>query len=182
MNGQIFQKLEYKLLKIVIQNRYGGERMRRTFPAMVFLALQLASIPICHGDDPQTDRQPVLQFRVIKYPDGQLKKQYWYFVDEKKNEVLHGPSLSWHKTGTIADQGYYSHRKRHGVQVYYDKHGKPWQLMEMKNGVPHGRHIEWYPNGTLRLEYRFREGKQWGSFKKWAPEGTISEQGVVKTP
>ena len=156
--------------------------MTRKILLKIILAIQAVNIVACQANGSESAKQPILKVRATQFSDEQLKKQYWYFNDENGNEVLHGPYLSWHTTGAIAEQGYYRLGKRHGVNVYYDKQGNSWQLIEFKNGVPHGRHIEWYPNGKLRLEYSFTQGKHSGPFRKWSADGILLEEGIIEAP
>lgn len=120
------------------------------------------------------------------YPEGEKKTELYY-----KKGILDGPSLFYHKNGTILIQSLfvkgikegesrlyydsgelYSRQKFQkglwdGLQEFYYKDGRLRASLNYKQGLINGEVILYFPNGNKFREILFKNGKREGKEKLW---------------
>ena len=99
-----------------------------------------------------------LQVRVTRWPNGQLKEQYPYYVDAEAREKRHGIAEAWYENGKRKGQWRWVHGKRNGTFIVWRSDGTVASIGCFKEDQPHDVFKSWRRDGRLESETEYREG------------------------
>jgi hypothetical protein len=97
---------------------------------------------------------PTLQTYTERYPNGQIKTQYTYYLSATGGHVQHGVTRMWRPNGKLSDE------------------------VSMVQGRIDGLWKVYYPTGELMLEQTYAHGKQSGPTTRYYPSGSKAEFGI----
>ncbi|MDQ3002219.1 MAG: toxin-antitoxin system YwqK family antitoxin [Fibrobacterota bacterium] len=133
--------------------------------AMMALCLAITALVLipAHGAD--------LRKKEINYPDGKLKEQYSYYLDDKKQEVRDGLGEEFFNTGTKKGEIPWQDGKENGPVIYFYADGRKSYEATYKDGKKNGYATVWYQDGQKQWQTVFREGLTHGAWREWYADG-----------
>jgi len=105
------------------------------------------------------------------------KAQGAWCWDEKRKRT--GPRTGWHTNGTKSSEGWELNNKTVGVWTYWYPDGKKrWVSTSRDDGSQDGAYKRWAPDGTLIGEYVLKNGN--GRATLWSDAGKKTSSGMMK--
>ena len=103
------------------------------------------------------DKELQSRIKLDKYPNGQPREAYAYFIDEHGREVKHGKYDKWFPNGEPWIHTAYYFGQLHGEYHYGKKDGLDYRLETYDHGVKHGRFV-WFHDGHQTREEFWDKG------------------------
>jgi antitoxin component YwqK of YwqJK toxin-antitoxin module len=91
----------------------------------------------------------------------------------KKDSVVTGEQIHYHKNGVIEMRGMMKDNKREGLWKSWYENGLPWSETTFKEGKKNGKTTTWYDNGNKRYEGFFTNDRESGRWTFWKEDGSI---------
>ncbi|MEO6098168.1 MAG: toxin-antitoxin system YwqK family antitoxin [Fibrobacteria bacterium] len=107
----------------------------------------------------------------IKFPDGQVKETYSYYLDDKKHEVRMGLDEEFFAGGSKKGEIPWVDGKENGPVIYYYPDGRKSYEANYKEGKKNGYATVWYQNGQKQWQTVFRENLTHGVWREWYADG-----------
>ncbi len=117
---------------------------------------------------------------VIYHPNGQIKEEGRYYIDEigfddiKKFQVPIGKWKGWYANGKQEYiEEFNENGENDGVFIYWNQNGIKTSEWFYKQGEKHGLFKMWYQNGKKSKETTYVEGKKDGLTCEWYENGNL---------
>lgn len=107
----------------------------------------------------------------VKYPDGNIKERYSYYLDGKGLEVRDGVNEEFYPTGGKKGVRTWKAGQTEGAVIYYHPNGRKSYETNYVNGKKNGFATVWYMNGQKQWETTFKAGKTHGRWREWHLDG-----------
>jgi antitoxin component YwqK of YwqJK toxin-antitoxin module len=111
------------------------------------------------------------ELKETRYPNGQLKEQYYVRIDRKGNQAGDGRYSSWYADGQVQAEETYKNGKLEGLFTTWYENGKMQVKGTYKNGKLEGLFTTWYENGQMQMEGTYKNGNLEGLFTLWDRNG-----------
>lgn len=111
------------------------------------------------------------EIRETKYPNGQLKEQYYVKRDKERNYVKEGLCIFWYENGHKQSECTYKDGIKEGPSTLWYENGQKFSENTYKNGKVEGLFTSWYENGQKCSESTWKDGKKEGLFTSWHLNG-----------
>lgn len=119
-----------------------------------FFLLPLFSCNDSGEDSGSYYQNDTVQYKVIKYPNGNIKGKIPY-IDGIKN----GIEKDYYEDGTIESEVNYENGKINGIAKWYHPNGKLKVEANYLNGLEHGEMRFFYADGSFEQFSKFENGK-----------------------
>jgi len=79
---------------------------------------------------------------------------------QMKNGVKHGVETYYDSHGRVLRKTIYNRNRRHGIAIVFYPNGDPLAKITFVNGVKHGRATKFNKDGTINQQVMFKNGRQ----------------------
>ncbi len=116
-----------------------------------------------------SSEETLFEGKVVKtqreyHPDGSLKIEYTYYLDDNNKRIYHGTFTKWHMNGVIMIQGTYRDGKKDGVWKECLPNGVTRYEGSYVNDIKEGVWIYYYDIGNKHFEGSYHQGQKHGTW------------------
>ena len=113
------------------------------------------------------------KIKTERYPDGQPKTRYQYYINQANEFIKHGPYTSYHANGEPKEKGSYKENVKDGNIVSYFEDGTKKSQEIYRAGKLHGPFTDYFSNGSKRTEGNYKNGQFHATYTKYYTNGQI---------
>ncbi|MCX7668405.1 MAG: PKD domain-containing protein, partial [Atribacterota bacterium] len=116
-------------------------------------------------------RGPELCIYEERYPSGNVKLRYTYYVDKEGRRIKHGFETAFYANGKKKVEGSYEHGKKEGIWISYYESGNIGQTGSYHHDLKEGTWTIYYRNSQKESEGPYSKDQREGKWVKWLPDG-----------
>lgn len=118
-------------------------------------------------DSTESPEETLFEGKTVKihreyYPDGSVKIEYTYYLDDNNKMVYHGTFTKWYMSGPIMIQGTYRDGKKDGVWKECFPNGVTKSEGTYVDGIKEGTWVYYYDIGNKHFEGTYHQGQKHG--------------------